>query len=90
MTSSFFAIWNDEEIPKVNAKIAIFQHKVEFIEVLSEAVPQVSLQWLFFAEFGVDFSSTISAAVQVLSFASSTISICLALSKVSNLFKNQV
>ena len=83
---SFQAIWNDQEVPKLPAKIQIFQHKVEFMEVLTESVPQVSLQWLFFAEFGIkDISSPLSASVQVLSFVTSTVSIYCALSKVRNI-----
>ena len=71
-------------MPNVPKEIVIFQHKVEFIEILSEAVPQVSLQWLFLAEFGIDdMSSPFSAIVQVLSLISSTLCICLALGKVS-------
>ena len=89
MTSSIKATWNNEEVPEVHAEIEIFQHKVEFLEILTEAVPQVCLQWLFFAEFGVnDISSPISVAVQVLSFVSSTLNICLALSKVSKKYSN--
>ena len=86
MKSSIIATCNGKEIPEVPAEIEIFQHKVQFIEVLSEAVPQVCLQWLFFAEFGVNISSPLSAAIQVLSFSTSTLSICLALSRVSNIY----
>ena len=83
---SFQAIWNDQEVPKLPAKIQIFQHKVEFMEVLTESVPQVSLQWLFFAEFGInDISSPLSATIQVLSFVTSTLSIYCAFSKVRNI-----
>ena len=86
---SFQAIWNDQEVPKLPAKIQIFQHKVEFMEVLTESVPQVSLQWLFFAEFGIkDISSPLSASVQVLSFVTSTLSIYCAFSKVRNILSH--
>ena len=38
LKSSFIATKKGEEIPKVPAKIEIFQHKVQFVEVLSASL----------------------------------------------------
>ena len=82
MTQSLIATYKGKDLPKVPLKIEVFQHKVEFTEVLSKSVPQVGLQWLYLAEIGVNLSSPLSAFVQISSMAISVLSICITFGKV--------
>ena len=76
------AICNGEDLPPEPKNVVIFHHKVTFIEVLSESIPQVALHCLVLSEFGLNTTSFWTASSQLLSLVTSLISICLAFGKV--------
>lgn len=80
---SIKAVFNGKDLPSESKMVAIFQHKVQFMEVLSESIPQVALHCLVLSQFGLNTTSIWSASSQLLSLVTSLISICLAFGKVS-------
>ena len=79
---SIKAVCDGRDLPPESKYVAIFQHKVTFTEVLSESIPQVALHCLVLSQFGLNTASIWSASSQLLSLATSLISICLAFGKV--------
>lgn len=76
------AMWQgSSDLPQMKKGDAIFQHKVEFTEVLSESVPQVGLHCMVLIENGLS-NNMLSGFMQIISLVTSLVSICIAFGKV--------
>ena len=80
--NNIMATWNGQSLPEESEESKLFGHYVEFLEAITESMPELCLQLIVLRVFGLS-NDPFTSFNQTLSLYSSLISLCILFSKVS-------